>query len=800
MIRITSACLLTLALTAGEAGPYLGLTPTVPGGIGVATLEAASVPAEAYIAVDAQGHLTLAGRRARYWGIIGGFPNQTSDKDPAARKAQAAQRYADNEALITRFQDLGFNLHRLWRTTTDDYTPGDGSTSDVLDHYVANARAKGFRFWLAGMNPGPGDPKAEDVGIVNDPATADAWLAAVREVASNAKMKGLLNRARAWDPRLEALAIRNASAILTRVNHYTGLRWCDDPAFVAFELSNEEWFMRNMLGGVWQKLPAFFRNELIAQWNAWLLKRHGGQEGLRTAWGTLLPSENLATGSIAFAPMAGRSKAALAINDANAQAVAAVAGSADAEIDPKTLPEARARDVLAFLMDLHVGHKQREAAVIKALGRATRAAPLAYDTGIGYEIQSAWLHQNAEVSVHDAYVNGTYPAKPEPKAPFSDPLQGMQQHLEWERKVNNRGKWVSWLEKPPGLSQGVPWLEHNKHPGKPYFAYETQIQQPAKYRADYPLRLAALASIQDWDIVCWHYWGGVGDVGSSARPFDRKMDITTGGHSQGYHFTFDEVQSAMMRAAGTAWRSSAWAAAAKPTTFIYGRKSMTDPLSMRYAGSYGISGMDMLPTTYGHGVRLLIDPTREDDAVVGPVVKAADYTTHNPYVPTPEITFDHQQGFLRMDAPAAKVWTGFLGKVGGKLAFADGTALDRVSFANPAGIYEPMTPAEGYVSFALYSTDGAPLAQAKRAALSLVSTSFNSGFSLGVDHPDGKTRQGDLPVLTARVAGTVTCPAIDGMRWTMLDWHMQPLASGTVNGGKIDIPSDQPVFVVELER
>ncbi|MCX7719360.1 MAG: fibronectin type III domain-containing protein, partial [Candidatus Sumerlaeaceae bacterium] len=46
--------------------------------------------------------------------------------------------------------------------------------------------------------------------------------------------------------------------------------------------------------------------------------------------------------------------------------------------------------------------------------------------------------------------------------------------------------------------------------------------------AIFPLRIAALASIQDWDFVCWHYFQAPEDVGTADRPFDKRMDITTG--------------------------------------------------------------------------------------------------------------------------------------------------------------------------------------------------------------------------------------------------------------------------------
>jgi hypothetical protein len=159
-------------------------------------------------------------------------------------------------------------------------------------------------------------------------------------------------------------------------------------------------------------------------------------------------------------------------------------------------------------------------------------------------------------------------------------------------------------------------------------------------------------------------------------------------------------------------------------------------------------------------------------------------------------------------------FTGFLPAVGGKVTFENGVELCQVEIANPPGIYDPIPTEEGYIGFACYTEDGKPLAECKAAAISLVSTSFNAEFSLSKgdferagcpDHPlaarAGKDRKwGKEPVLTARVAGTVKAKAIDGMRYTLLDWHMKPVGEGKVSGGELRIPSDKPVFVVRLTR
>lgn len=137
--------------------------------------------------------------------------------------------------------------------------------------------------------------------------------------------------------------------------------------------------------------------------------------------------------------------------------------------------------------------------------------------------------------------------------------------------------------------------------------------------------------------------------------------------------------------------------------------------------------------------------------------------------------------------------------------------LRDVSISNPPGIAYPVTPDEKYFEFTLTSTDGLPLAQAKRAIISAVSTSFNSGFQLD----ESKMRRefqwqqnpgampnggGRAPVLVARVNATVVAPALNGMRYILRDWHMNALAQGIVKGGTLRIEAKQPVFIIELWR
>jgi hypothetical protein len=769
----------------------LGLLHTVAV---TAQLAAPLPPDSEYVVVDENGHLSVNGERQRYWAAIG--------------KVHADNRDS-TDALLDRFEALGFNAFRYWIGFRGDsaYVVGDRSRQDQTDYFIAEAKKRGFRIWIAALN-GVGTARPEDVTIIDDPDTAEAWAADVTKLPNNARLS--TNIANMWDARLEALVIRDMTQIATHRNQYTGLRWCDDPVFAVWELSNEEWWMRKMVGGQWQQMPAFFRNSLLDRWHGFLRDKYGTQDKLAEAWGELLPNENLEAGTILLAPMAGETTPALGLNDANPHATAAVQALAQS-YRREDFARTRGEDVIEFFMGLQLSYKQRVAAAIKPLGKSTQLSPMIYDTGIGYEIQSQYLHQNADAVAHNAYINGYGPDLRERlNSTDPNPTEHRQKlaRLGDERVAANVGPWVNWLLKPPGIAQGVPWLEHNRVEGKPFLVYETQIQQPAKYRADYPLRMLALASIQDWDWVSWHYFGdgGVDRAAQYPATFDRRMDITTGQHPQGYHYTYDEVQTAMMRAAGLIFRGELLKPASNPTVFIYGRKSLYDPASMDYAGSYGATGMHMLQTVYQHGVRIRIDPTREDDEVIGPVVRFEDRHTHNPYTPTEQIVFDWKKGYLKFDAPSAVAFTGLMANVGDTITFDHGVTLSDVEIHHPEGFADPVTEDEKYIAFALHALDSKPLRESNRVSLSIVSTSFNSGFKMGTDpapspyKPPTGTVGGEAPVLVARVAATLTSPAIDGMQYTLFNWRLEPIGSGVIADGRLHVPADQPVFFVVLTR
>lgn len=335
------------------------------------------------------------------------------------------------------------------------------------------------------------------------------------------------------------------------------------------------------------------------------------------------------------------------------------------------------------------------------------------------------------------------------------------------------------------------------------------------------MRIASLGSIQDWDIVCWHYYGFAPDS-RKGTPFLSKLDT---GHSMNLHYQFDEVQLSSMKAASAIFRNFALAPAPAPTLFVFGKRTLFDPGSMEPDTSYTSAMLDrMMATTYRYGSRLLINPALENRPfdplfkvkgsferfleqgylIVGPSYRPRTFEP-NPIKPNNQIEYDWQRGHLLFDAAGVASYSGFFAQYGaGLLRFKNGTVLRDVSIKNDAGIAYPVTNEEKFIEFSLVSLDRLPLATTRHAVLSLVSTSFNTGFKFDVTKPTEffapPTTPGDLPVLYARVGATVFAPGLKGMKYRFVDWNRKEIGSGTLTDGVLKIPADKPVFYVDLTR
>ena len=759
-------------------------------------IDVSAIPLDKYVTVSPDGHLQCEGKRVRYWGFIGHFsigwnkgPGDPQPSDaPEVRARKIDKLYRTNDAFVQRIHDLGFNLVRYWTNPAcfEEYTAGDGSNADLFAKSLESLDKRGIKVWLTSLGGGIlGQITADDATVINDPATEKAW----RQALGGKKMELAFNRQCGWDPRIQALTAKRREKIVGWRNKYKGnLRLGDDPQIAVWEMYNEEWWFSSMINGHWQDLPKFFRDELQDKWCEFLKKTYVDDAGLAGACGFLLPGESLKKKSVTIAPLASGVDLKN-LNDANPSVIAALTAKKQA-LSRDNFTRQRGSDVVRFFLEMNVAFKSAQRDALRTLGRGIGRVPIIFDTGENFRIQSIYLNQFNDASVMDTYLWQFAEDRQQPRFPFT-----------------------SGLDEPPRTSMGPEcWAEVNRMPGKPFFLYETQTNNPSKYRAEFPYRIAALGAIQDWDIVCWHVFGGAADPDVS-EPYTGPLNLSYSGGGgasvEGVHYRHDEVESSAMMVAGRMFINGALKPVEKPTLMIFGKKSLYDPASMDYGKSYGSLAARINSTVYRYGCSMQVDVSREDDTVIGPAI----YPGINepcPLRPTDQIGFDWHKGNMVFDAPSAVSYTGFFARNGGPVKFGNGIVLDNVTINNPDGMPYPMSNDEKYVSLGIVAMDGKSFGESKKVIISLVSTSFNAGFSLDHDavadrRPyDGMKFGGDVPgkppVLIARVGATITAPKLDGMNYVLLDWYFRPIGKGVVKSARLTIPSDKPVFFIVLTR
>ncbi len=758
-------------------------------------------PDDAYVQV-VDGHLSLGGVRQRYWGWIGHFMLEgklgeefgpKADDTPEQRKAKYNKMCSVFDALAQRIADTGFNLVRYWNSVdwNAQWKPGDMSQSDMFAFMLHALEKRGIKVWATSFNEA-GNITPDDVGILDLP-DAVAWKAAMAEHGGTTgiALRGLPQIG--WDPRGQAKFKQAMSRIADWRNPYQGnIRLGDSPQCVVWELTNEEWYFAHLTRGDWQVLPKYFRDSLSQRWHAFLRDNYKDDAGLRAAWGGLLTNESLDQGSVLLAPLS-EGSSGKAVNDANPAALAALS-AAKQDLKRDDFSRVRGSDVIRFFSDLHVSYKVAMKDHAKTLGKSLKLSPMLLDTGDGFRTQAVWLHQHGEASTMCSYLWQTA----------------------WDTQ-HKRFPFLSGLDEPPRTAMGIPWAETARIPGKPFFVYEFQQNNPDKYRAEVPYRIAAIGAVQDWDIINFHLFGRPNDP-AEATPYTKQLNYShagDGGSIEGVHFKNDEVYTSALKGAGLMFRNGALKTVAKPTVMTFGRHTLYAPEGADYGKSFADLGEKIISTANRYGLHMLCDPTKEKDEVSGLVLDPF-LQQANPLRPTDQIEYDWHKGHLKLDAPTIASYTGFFAQHGGPVQFTSGLTLDQVRIINDPGISYPMSDTEKYVSFTLVAQDGKPLAQSASIYCSLVSTSFNNGFKLKDENvargdlgytgkPYQDMQQGDEkaapPVLYARAGAVVTGKAIAGMTWQAVDWHFKPVVNGTVGAdGVLTIPADKAIFQIELKR
>lgn len=237
-----------------------------PGVTDLSTLLVMPAGRDGRIRVGVDGHFYSGNRRQRFFGVnlsfTGGMPRKSDGERVAARLA----KFGIN---IVRFHHMDSTawpggLRARQQSGTGELEP---EGLDRLFYFINQLKQRGI---CANINLLVGRPFNAGDGL---PADIEKVGWKERHIV------GFFNSQHV------SLQKEYARKLLATRNPYTGFTLAEDPSVVFVEINNENGLVHAWLGREVDVLPAVFRDELAAQWNAWLKSRYGTTAKLRDAWG-----------------------------------------------------------------------------------------------------------------------------------------------------------------------------------------------------------------------------------------------------------------------------------------------------------------------------------------------------------------------------------------------------------------------------------------------------------------------------------------------------------------------------------
>lgn len=705
-----------------------------------------------YVTVQ-QGHLFRNGQRVRMFGV-----NMTLEG------LYVPPAYPRIDATLDRLGQMGFNAIRLWPHVaginffygqTADSTKelskaqkGDGSLLDLHDYLIAQTQKRGMLIQYCGLHCIRLYPSDYDILPETSPADRDAWQKAI--VEPSAKSWWLLQFV---DPRVKALVLRHVKHVLNHVNPYTGRTIAQEPNIACFEMTNENQFVWTTLAGQFDRWPPYFQKQLQARWNEWLVQKYKNRRGVLAAWGEMLEDEDPCKGTVRLAPLTEK----------------------PIIFEDKTtgpFPRRRQVDFKLCLQSLYEKHYQEWAKLVRSqapAGVGSNIVPLAADTVAG-----TWLSCAESGNLGDVFCSQPY---------FFDIREGKE-------------PWVCWASVPPPWKIADLWRIKDK----PLLWTETNRIKPDRYRAEYPMQLAALSAWQDGDGIFFYVWQTVGvfpktlaEYTSPARPLDyaTTQHVWTGANLIG-----DEITLSQMRIASAAFLNGLLPVAANPTTFAIGKRTLRDPAFCigRGANTYYDTVYrhelwnEISRTAYLKGSRIKLSP--EGDFALrcsGSVRKKA---FPDGVSPDSHIGWKRGKGYFFVDDKSVKVAIGYLPET---VSFSDGVEV--------TGLNVP------FACFTMVAEDGKSIAESDQVLVSLVSTAENSGVQFDpakMKKNSGMARfaqivgnPGTAPVQVVRPTAFVQLPSREKRRAIFLDYAFKVLGEESAKD-QLKFDGKRPTFLVRL--
>jgi len=273
LIALLTVLVFCSAAPAQEMVPFvIPAEPSAESLIAAPTLGAIAPDGPRVIVKD--GQFSLGGKRHRVWGMNLCFGGCFPDKDNARR---VAARLASAGVNSIRFHhmDSADYPRGIWKRGTNEL---HGEALERLDYFIDQLAKRGI---TSNINLHVGALHSRRLGLPDSGMKYD-------------KMACI------FTPQLVAAQKTYARELLTRVNTVRKIRYADDPAVAFVEITNENsLFMWGSERYLRNGMPDHYRNILTGQFNAWLKKRYGTSEKLRTAWsgGATKLGKNLVKGA-----------------------------------------------------------------------------------------------------------------------------------------------------------------------------------------------------------------------------------------------------------------------------------------------------------------------------------------------------------------------------------------------------------------------------------------------------------------------------------------------------------------------
>ena len=241
--------------------------------------------ADGYVRLDGKGGFRTDSGPIKFWGTNFVYEaNFPPTREMAERVASTLARFGFN---CVRMHHMDYAGHGIWEGSPDNKTV-NARKLDMLDYLIYQLKKHGIYVNI-------------NLHVLREFGPKEGFNA-----PPPTQMGKGINEIH---PRMIELQKKYAKDLLTHVNPYTKLSYCEDPAIAFIELNNENSLLNWWRYGALDNMVPEYGKPMQDKWNKWLKKKYGNDANLKKAWNIgsdTLGAEILA--DTAFAPKSADNK------------------------------------------------------------------------------------------------------------------------------------------------------------------------------------------------------------------------------------------------------------------------------------------------------------------------------------------------------------------------------------------------------------------------------------------------------------------------------------------------------------